>query len=707
MPGSTLPTTGPIRYGQGADAHTFTNTARTTSFAVKPKYATDGRGVLWNEVSLAVEDHIVAANTSAGTDALVRAARRTLTRPGQPFVYDGRGMGLPEINVRTARDAAWGPKCDGLEFRPLGGKQACGLTWRVTVALPDCDDAVFAFKTAAVVWTWSVQPDPAGYSTRTITVKATIPNNRIKTGLAVPFDSPDLYREKLSPQLVPGFRRVYGPWTVNEARTELTGTVIDIELGENYPPEWVANMTASAGVESGEKGLTTWTGFISAEYELTKHAPDRWTPYKHFIGVLVRDRINAAAQELGKASQSIVPLSFRLTEPEIMGRRKAAFSLAYAFTTEVKNILAASALWRPLPGSNWQRWAYSMQQSAFHPRGHAGLVLRPEADAIVDLCGPGPTPGVFTGTAGVPNPPAGGPVAPPPGRETVLDNKPDADESWILYESEIFVEVDSGTVAVQTLPTRRLTSGDDILGGVADLAGAALDAFAGVRGGMPRFPGAGGGGASRPSGGGQMVNQRRARPQVFCYLRGKAARYGHPIPVPRLIRIGDLEAVPANRLDRGEGYAQGIKYAAGSHPIYTLTFNLRYSLPDAPDSRVPLPVPPNPMLAGANTPGSGGFPGPGGASGPSAPPPLPPGGLRPSLVATYPAGTYPAGTTIFFAAAAGGGVPPYFFGLDFGDGATGNAPTSHAWSAGTYTVTLTVRDAAGNVATAQINYVFT
>lgn len=93
------------------------------------------------------------------------------------------------------------------------------------------------------------------------------------------------------------------------------------------------------------------------------------------------------------------------------------------------------------------------------------------------------------------------------------------------------------------------------------------------------------------------AGQRRVAAAVFIYLRGSAKRAGTAIPPPRLITVNGVEAIPANRLDRNEGFEHGAQFNAGQTPIFYANWNLRYMLPTLPPGQLPLP--PNPF-AGDN-----------------------------------------------------------------------------------------------------------
>jgi hypothetical protein len=86
--------------------------------------------------------------------------------------------------------------------------------------------------------------------------------------------------------------------------------------------------------------------------------------------------------------------------------------------------------------------------------------------------------------------------------------------------------------------------------------------------------------------------QRRTKPIVYVIMTGRAARLCYPIAQPELTEIGGVTPVPANRLDRGEGFRHASKANFGK-TVYVATWRLRYAIPEIPTGG--LPAPPNPF----------------------------------------------------------------------------------------------------------------
>jgi hypothetical protein len=570
----------------------------TTGFSVEPVEDEAGRTTIYNLYKLAFR------TTFAGTDTTVIAvaARQALTKYGAPFEYSGRGLGDLSINTGVVRDVKFGPKPRELSFNVLGPGNAIELEWSIEVAVPDCPDARYRFFPLALSWTVTFDITD-GYTTRTIAGYLDVPMTRIGPGNRGLADSVDAYRERLVPPPVEGFRRRYGPWQINDAKTRLSFSIIDEEMGANIPPAGVIKANASHHGASSAAGLRQWQGVISGEYELDKKADATIAAAAFFALCRARiDHLAAALRRSGKDDpRSIIPIVFTFDEPELYGRRKAAFSLGYSWTGSVGTVLGDSGLWRPVPGSNWRAWQLVMNQAASHARGLAKLTFDVGDDKIIDLC-VGNQVVNLVGNRGVPQADRPFQVNDYRAARQGVDGggfaelirstfpPPSPQSSWISYQSELFIEVDNGTVMHRLLPAAALQAADDILGSVSDIAGEVWDA---IKDPLP---------STRPGGGNVLDNdignpfrpQRRVHGMPVLYLVGKAVRAGFPVPVPRLVYVNGVKPIPANRLDRGEGYSQGVKFAAGDTPVFTSRWKLRFVLPSLPSGT--LPIPPNPIL---------------------------------------------------------------------------------------------------------------
>lgn len=619
-----LPTVGQLVYNGFA----FGPYTETTSMKVSPKRDSSGRTVLYNVYRFTFRTFLKNVSNSRN-DPLVIAARRALTKSGADFTYTGRGFGDIRVNQGAVRDVAWGPWPQELAFKPVGADQTCTLEWSLEVAVPDCADAAYSGRVMEFAYSVTFDRDAAGYSTRSIAGHLTIPQTRIAPGRNDLAESADDYRELVDAPVPVGYRRKWGSFRLDESKTRLDFTFSDEEMHENIPPPGVIEAHARHRLGSTKPGLLFWTGTLSAEYTLEKKA-DPAVCLRAFF-TLLNARITFLGANLkfadqkgdAKPGQSIIPVACDFEEPEIYGPRKVNISLSYSFGGPLGAALGLAGLWRPVPGSDWGKWSASLEGGFHHVRAGARLTFAAGDDRLVDLCGPAPV--ALVATTDLPQ--AQLPYGPNDAqRERQLIGKalftqmvqtafppPQRETSWVSYECEVFVEMESGTIPLRLLPAGPLTETTDLVSGRADFAGpAGNDALSGelateewvgtVTASASDFkatPGtlSGGGVLDAEIAPGQNPPsarvQRRTRPLVYVYLRGRAVRAGYEVPVPRLTDIDGQEPVPANRLDCGEGYTSSVVFAAGGVPLYKARWNLRYLLPAVPNR---LPVPPNPLL---------------------------------------------------------------------------------------------------------------
>lgn len=608
---------------------------------------------------------------------------------GQPTINLGAGPGgavggfIPPNGAgggNLVKDVKWGPCPEPLEIEPRGGR-VCKITWSVRFSVPNCVNARYTMAPLELSYTVSHEIDDAGCTNRTISGYLSIPITRQGFGDRFPSDCADYYRGQITPVRLRGFRRRFGPWVVNDDRTRLDFVIIDEEMGKNIPPANVVEVSLDHAVSSSQQGLMNWSSTITGNYRLKKNATG-YDAAKEFWKAATR-RIAFTRDGLKKLSDKygseIIPTGYSAREGDAYGRTcRASFSLSYTYVCKLKDLIGNSGLFQPVSGS-WDTWAASLEDSAHNPYGSAKLLFRQTDDYIVDPCDPAlklvrrqddapdlgaelrggrateidgaqlqgaPTERFIEGEL------RGGPAQAAANAKYERDllnaptasnlyinqavaasfPKPSADNSWILYQNEFFLEVDNGVIPVRTLPTAPLDLGATLLSGVRnDIAGLNWDGLKpelksynlgaivggvaqvsgnGVQGILPPYimppSGTGGVGSVVGSAVAALTSAgtalRRVPGAIFIYMRGFAVRANYRVDPPRLYKVNDVTPEPANRLDRGEGYSIGIK-ANGHHPLYIGRWNLRYYLPKEPTGQLPLP--PNPIL-GAGDSASGG-----------------------------------------------------------------------------------------------------
>ena len=615
----SLPAGHTLRY----NGITFGSFTKTLSVRVKPIPDASNRTTIVNEYTFTFRSTVAGG----ATDAAVVACRRALTKNGGVFIYTGRGLGDIAINTGIVRDVMWGPWVTDVLFEPLAEDNAVRITWTIQVRIPECPGAKYKFAWMELAYTVTHDIDKYGCTTWTAAGHLRIPQNWSGNANRLLNDSPDDYREAQNPPLTMGFRRTYGPWVVSEDRTRLDFEIKDEEMGLNYPPPGVVDVKASHEFSSNGVAAHRWTGTISAEYELARGTPPA-VAADHFYSVLVKNRINNAKKLAMlnniKGAAGVMPLAHSIGEPEIYGKIvKVKLSLTYQFLYDITgpgSPLAISGLWQPVPLSNWLAWSTSLKGTAMNPRGNVRFTFK-LTDDVFDLCNqpesrteyiPGKVNNVLTPVVPVSTAPQKVPAI------KSLWEEPTAAASWANYENVIYLEADSGSVPVRTLPSKKehkgltgaapryenatqFVNGQPVkfkIDNLKQFQGQAANVVAPFAGDFAANTNAV---AQIALFGAKAIDKVaamvRSRQLVYVYLRGSATRWGYPVPCPSLTDVNGLVPVLACRLNRGEGFSQGIAGSAAGTPIYTATWNLRYQLPDVPKGS--LPIPPNPFQGGA------------------------------------------------------------------------------------------------------------
>lgn len=608
---TAFPGYGSIQIG-GWSPNSFTE----TSVDVKAVPSLDGRTISYSEITISIHAKVVSDVVGLAPLEIAFALPR-LQKSGVNIVYKGRGFDriLGALGANT-RDIAWGPMPGSLRIKPRGGvpANAFDVLFTITAKVPTCYTARF-YGPIDLATSITFDVDYAGYLTRTYAGRLRIANNLRPDGRGGT-DSPDLYREDVTPALMPGFYRKFGPWTTSEDKTELSFSVIDEELpGLNVPPEWVVGQPVLSHTVSStpQPGLKRYIARFSGHYEISKDSPDSLWPAKHFFDVFLfgpNGRITSLEKNLrtnrgsGTAS-AIMPIAIEFGEPNLLGPRVFDFSISFTHVDDLKSVIGNAGMWKPLPGSNWKTWAKSLSASAFNPYGTAQAVFNIGDDTtITGLCSPLPI-----SNAGKTNR-----ILRSPGDsfddeewvERVLRGvKPD--NSWLEYENTLHVLPATGTVVLRTLPTQPVSAGATLTAAVAGAAGAAnaglgavlANALGGAANAInaPVGPQVGGGlvaiaAAAAAARGGAESLQKRTEDSFRVVMEGHAIRAGFEIPPPVLLEVGGVPATPL--FEQGADYWTQKIVANWGMEIFGASWRFTYWV-DGPLKK-PIEVAPNPML---------------------------------------------------------------------------------------------------------------
>lgn len=620
----------------------------TTDIRIRPVFDKAGRTVIYNEFSISLRTIIAGDLTSTA----VTDARRRLTKSGCAFRYKGRGLGDLDINTsgtagnigggvstgsQMVRDVDFGPKCRELGVKLLGRRNAVQLDWQVTVCLPDCSAAKYAFAAMSLNFSVEFRLRKNGKTDRVVSGELMIPNNRVAPSSRMLNDSPDNYREQIVSPIPRGFMRTYDPFVLNEAKTSLKFGWTDAELDDSALPEGCVDAKFRQKTRSSAAGLITYISTFSGEYELAPGFPVEAAERAFFQAV--RDRLMQIRRVVrvspppapGESTfRGWIPQGFSIDEPNMYGPRIVQFEFtALIPQSSLDTILGESGIFRKDPKSDWQIWYNSLKDTAQHPRGSARMTFKANEDKIIDLCG-------FE--------PQSEADAKRDAKEHVLSGAvADSDSTWLYYRNNVYIEGDTGTSEMRTMPLDDLEGeligasliGSGSVGGTLRTArdifdaaitnagsyrppparaGGTLQPFGSLIPGPPSIGGGSSSSGTMPSGapsddqgfgviGGNLEPeftldepfpvQKRVRSSCYVIMHGSAMRAGLPVPCPELTKVEDIDPVPSNRVDRGEGFNTGVIGNGGKIPIFGAKWRLRYYLPETP--MAPITPPPNPM----------------------------------------------------------------------------------------------------------------
>lgn len=488
--------------------------ASNVSVTQQPILDDAGMGTAYHEITVRLTAVVAPSSTTAssvyGTDTEMQNLRDLLSKPGGHFIIAQKGFGWRlEVNasMQGLRDVNFGPKPQILSWTPLGSNMAAEVEWSVVVCVPQC--YVHPGRSSGVMSinfgvTFAI--DNQGMTTRTIAGYYEIAMTHVAAaGFLAGYDrrlvdTADRYWNAIVTRFKPpiGFKRsVDRNLSNNKKRMEFT--ITDAEVPSNNPyPEGVTNITARHRVTWNRRKPLDYRNEFSASIGLRPGLNGFWA-WAIFVQ-LVRQRMNNAIRH---ATDNWVMLEELSAEEDIFGYTHN-FAACFRFLSKIEDFVRDSGLWQPI-GTNWDRWAYSLNNDAMNARGYAKLQHRTADETIYDLCGgampamarPGEHPPRWTM---------------PPGRNILKNAKPPADRSWARYDMYLIPARDRSVSQQQPMgePDNVQSSNQDSVFLFDD---------------------------RQDQGSGSIIHETGPDEYSFVYS-GVAERFGHEIPRPHLETIG-------------------------------------------------------------------------------------------------------------------------------------------------------------------------
>lgn len=562
----------------------------------------------------------VAAAPGDTTEKTMLAIRDKLMRPAGVLTFRQKGLGPINVNQDGVWDVAFGPKCTKLEMVPTGDAQLAAIDYVLETTIPQCSTtAKYKREIMEFNWCHDTSWDESGFLTIVCKGHVIIPMTRSSASSTAVPDSVDRVMEEITPSVALGFQRM----KQHQARS-LDGRRMDFEfIDEEQPSPKPRDVTrAQVYQEMGSKlsrSYRLWEGTFSGTITLAAGRPKRLA-YNYFMD-LIRHRLFTAFGEgpaviapaagpfvtptvttpgyvelaFGMATHHFALLGPATTEAgyppglrwmlmdefrardEVYGRT-SEFTMRYRYyqTAPIGEILERAGLWW-VPERTWGEWRLSMNQTVNRPRGNAGWRGYRARDAVIDLCLPKPS-STLT--------PSGPSVAGVEDEERTRTGarqragriKVDPERSWLWYESELHYGEGEGRFArhkpmaaaagQQTAEVYR--DNEDALGIVSRLQKATNGNVASADTGVP-----------------DVLHETRS-PSPWIWLIGYAQRFGHRIPLPKIVSVGGVEAV----LNRVIKTGTKVLWNYMGTPAYETYWWLEFLLAEPP--RGPLPVPANP-----------------------------------------------------------------------------------------------------------------
>lgn len=597
-----LPTMGTLSYG----SYTFDEKSKS-SVRSRANWDEAGRTITDWEYTIFVRGYVTPGGQS-DTEFAMNELVSDLQIPCQKLTYDdGMGWALNVNDPSTGlRDVAYGPKPTLISFVPLGGgssgNQAALVEWSCTTRIPTCSGGSGSFvsrgKTQQAImalnYDWGHHVDGAGLSRITISGYLEIPLTRNGSSREVQ-DTADRYREHLEKMESPtNYRRESLDINLSKDRRRLNFSWQWIELPFAMP-EGCAYADIDQDVSWSLDKAAYLRHFFSGRIVVApgnelKLAVDKWK-------VIVANRLgldDAGIQKIlaGKkrgANQSVVIDQFTVRE-KIVGEGAAArtvtFSTSYrTIGARLHQILQAGGLWQPILQHDHGIWRTSMKD-ALSIRGADKVYFGSRSqEAIIDLCLASAKADHRDGAADANKKDMKGEV------KLFGDNARreliPKEASWVDYRCAVVMSEYNSLAMHKPLAG---SSGVRNIDRPSENVGSQNQPSNPSQAGTFSTPYAKSATATHPSQGTNVENvfQQVGAPEVDVFLVGKALRYAHQIPTPKLVSVAGQEVV-----QMGQEVSQWAASAVAGLPMYIKTWIIHYKFKKPPEK---MPVAENPAL---------------------------------------------------------------------------------------------------------------
>lgn len=516
-----------------------------SDFKVSEEYRYDDAGVtiVATRFRLTVTSIIISTDPSsdvyAGTS--VQAARQKLSQPGQELIIEHDGFG-PTLDVNSyssypVKDIAWGPKPRIIVWEPIGHTMSVEIVWEVEFEIPVCNGTSERAKfngVAAHNYSVNFQFDKRGYTTRTINGYIEIALTRSSQLNRLLQDSVDNYRDELIVPKPNNFHREVS-WNCSEDKRRADYTITDSEIDSpNVWPAGVVNIQAQHTLSWQRQLLGKFQQTLSAVIELAPDQPKEraWLIFKQLF---------TRRLYFSDPTANIIN-SLQIVEDIYANRVAFQVSWHVLAGLDLERVIQSAGLFQPVcnpdVGETWT--AYDDSIKHLQPfrgisgknRAVAGLRHHYESDKILDLCDNQNVPQTLDPTRPAQSPTypsSSGYVRPtspygylneqPSG--VFYNKKPDPERSWLVFNAQLELSDNTPCFMAVQLAENDLDSVD-------------FD----PKNPNPQLP-------KWDGNVGRWVEENAGVSEIIW--TGYAERFGHEIPKPGRIRLGNAVLKPTGK----------------------------------------------------------------------------------------------------------------------------------------------------------------
>lgn len=325
----------------------------------------------------------LTADTQDNMEDAVTEMRQALMSSGGILLYQGKGFRLDVNSNGGIPDVAFGPIPRDFSVNMIGAGRAVLVTWVVeTNVVLKCVGGTGPLLAWNTEISWS--HDVNGVTVRTVQGYYTVPMTRTAPGNRQIPDSADRLWELVFDREPVGFRRENVQRQLSKDKRTIRFSWEDRELqhseGVHLPagiPQ--AQATHTIGASLFGDGFRNWRSSFSANIYVPPRQSKTEPLFRFFLSFM---RGINMGPHLGGAK--VYALRWEVGN-EVYGL-STNFTLEYMLAGfSFYEALAASGMFRPIPGTSYAAWRDSMT-IPHGPRGEAGLRYDPKSDLIIDTC---------------------------------------------------------------------------------------------------------------------------------------------------------------------------------------------------------------------------------------------------------------------------------------------------------------------------------